>query len=204
MNETDIFDEKQQILKDTMNLFDENHKIQEEILKMNKTYNENLKDLIFAVIPISIDWKNFNLKSEEEKEQKINDICKNLVAEPLTITKNDLDDYGLQIPRDVVVGVITKVTKKDENTLNVFVTIWATSTCIFMKDTNGELMPKGIHVDIESKLNEVYYSTMKKRKEINQKITKIISDAIGQDELKNTTNIKPEFEKYLENQEKKE
>lgn len=204
MNEIDIFDEKQQILKDTMNLFDENHKIQEEILKMNKTYNENLKDLIFAVIPISIDWKNFNLKSEEEKEQKINDICKNLVAEPLTITKNDLDDYGLQIPRDVVVGVITKATKKDENTLNVFVTIWATSTCIFMKDTNGELMPKGIHVDIESKLNEVYYSTMKKRKEINQKITKIISDAIGQDELKNTTNIKPEFEKYLENQEKKE
>ena len=204
----DIMNNMDKVQKESL----ENHK---NIIEFEKQYKD-VKDLMFVVIPVYIDWSKFNFESDEQKAIVVEKFCKEMVAEPLTTTHIVLDDYGQPIEQEKVIGVITRMEEKADGEFRAFGAIW-TQADFELSIEDKFIEPKGIHIGIDFDLNKTYGHYMKKQKEISSKIHKTICEALAidniienQDKLKNLGLFedeelpKPEFEKYLENQNVKE
>lgn len=206
----------------TKNVVDEMDNIQKENLENHKNILEfenqykNIKDLMFVVIPVHIDWEKFNFESEEQKRVVIEQFCKDMISEPITTTQIELDDYGQPIEKITPIGVITRIEEKEDGEFRAFGAIWTQSDFELSIDDKF-ITPHGIHVGIDFNLNKTYGNYMRKQKEISKKIYNTICEALAIDNIiENKDKLKelglfedeelpkPEFEKYLENQEKKE
>ena len=106
--------------------------------------------------------------------------------------------------------------EKNDGEFRAFGAIW-TQSAFELSIDDKFIEPKGIHINIDIDLNKTYGHYMKKQKEISNKIYRTICEVLAidniienQDKLKSLGLFddeelpKPEFEKYLENQEDKE
>jgi len=213
---------KETIKNLTQDIIQDMNKIQKENLDNHKNIIEfenqyrDIKDIMFVVIPVHIDWTKFNFESDEQKAVVIEQFCKDMISEPITTTQVVLDDYGQPIEQQVAIGVITRMEEKTDGEFRAFGAIW-TQANFELSIEDQYIKPCGIHVGIDFDLNKTYGYYMKKQKEISNKIHKTILEALAvnniidnQDKLKELGLFddeelpKPEFEKYLEKSEEKE
>lgn len=215
MTQEKLINMTQEVLTEMNDIQNENLENHKKIIEFENKYN-NIKDLMFVVIPVHIDWTNFNFESDEQKSIVIKQFCKDLIAQPITTTDEELDDYGQQIEKQNVIGIITKVEEKKDGEFRVFGVIW-TQADFELSITGDMITPVGVHIDIDFNLNATYSRYMKKQKEISKKIYNTICEALAIDNIiENKDKLKElglfedeelpksEFEKYLENQDKKE
>lgn len=215
MTKEKIINLTQDVIADMDNIQKESLENHKNILEFEKQYKD-IKDLMFVVIPVYIDWTKFDFDSDEQKAIVVEKFCKEMVAEPLTITHTELDDYGQQIEQEKVIGVITRMEEKADGEFRAFGAIW-TQADFELSIDDKFIEPKGIHIGIDFDLNKTYGHFMKKQKEISNKIHRTICEALAIDNIiENKDKLKdlglfddeelpkPEFEKFLENQDKKE
>ena len=210
IDDTVINNKKEEILKKVEKVKEEHKQVRREVVEFELKNHESLSDLMFMIIPVRVDWDKFNFESEEIKSVKIADVCKELIAMPVTITHNDIDDYGQPVIKEVPIGAITKVSLRPDDVLSIFAAIWITPECTIEQE-HETLHPTGVHIDIDFDLNKAYIGCMQKQKKITQKIEKIVCETLGIENIEqNKDKLQdlgyympkrtPKFQEFLDNE----
>ena len=145
-------------------------------IKQEKAY-EDVKNVIFLLIPLQFDFKALELNTKEEKDAFIERFIKDVENVPLTtVKKNEWDE-----PVEEIYGVINRAEKKDNYMVDVYAYSWNFSFINYNREPTTEenaTLPLGEKLTVSSislesmdNINKVYYDIMQRKKELTEKIS---------------------------------